>query len=200
MSKDYQALPLGEFIADTAFKSPTPGGGSVAAVVGAMGAALGHMALAYTTGKPAFAEHEERLQRALAGLQQASDGLMDLMREDMAAYEEYAAARKSGDAARHKAALDRATAVPVELIALVGAVGARLDDMKGCTNPQLLSDLKAAAILIAAAARAAALSATANLAELADRKEAERIGNRLDVMLARLHRHCEAVVHYQGGE
>ena len=37
MSKDYQNLPLADFIADIAAKSPTPGGGSVAAVVGAMG-------------------------------------------------------------------------------------------------------------------------------------------------------------------
>jgi methenyltetrahydrofolate cyclohydrolase len=200
MSKDYQALPLADFVADTALRSPTPGGGSVAAVVGAMGAALGRMALAYTAGKPAFAAHEERLRRALAELQQASDGLMQLMREDMIAYEEYAAARKSGDAGRQRAALDRATAVPMELIALAGAVGVRLDEVKACTNPQLLSDLQAAAILTTAAARTAALSAMANLAALADRKEAERLENRLDIMLARLNRHCDAVVHYRGAE
>ena len=66
--------------------------------------------------------------------------------------------------------------VPMELIALAGAVGARLDEVKAFTNPQLFSDLQAAAILTASAARAAATSATVNLAALTDRKEAERFG------------------------
>ncbi|MBP7935788.1 MAG: cyclodeaminase/cyclohydrolase family protein [Phycisphaerae bacterium] len=197
MSKDYQALPLAEFIADTALKSPTPGGGSVAAVVGAMAAALGHMALVYTAGKPAYAAHEECLRRTLAELHRSSGDFMRLMQEDMAAYEEYAAARKSGDPDRQRVALDRATAVPMEMITLADAVGANLDEVKACTNPQLFSDLQAAAILIAAAARAAATSAVVNLKMLPDRKEAERLDDRLSLMLARLSRHCDAVTHYQ---
>lgn len=199
MSEDYRTLPLTEFIADTARKSPTPGGGSVAAAVGAMGVALGRMALAYTAGKPACAAHEEQIQGALAEFEQASDGLLRLMQEDMAAYTEFSAARKSGDADRQKAALDRATAVPMEMIALAGAVGARLDEVKAFTNPQLFSDLQAAAILVAAAARAAAMSVVVNLKTLPDRKAAEDLESRLNLMLAELSRHCDAVIHYQAG-
>jgi len=197
MSKDYRTLPLAEFITDAARKSPTPGGGSVAAAVGAMGVALGRMALAYTAGKPAYAAHEEQIQVALAEFERASDGFLGLMQEDMAAYEEFSAARKSGDADRQKAAIERATAVPMELIALAGALGARLDEVKAFTNPQLFSDLQAAAILVAAAARAAAMSAVVNLQALPDRTAAEGLEGRLRLMLAELSRHCDAVIHYQ---
>ncbi len=54
-SKDYLRLPLHDFLADVAARTPTPGGGSVAAAVGALGAALARMALAYTEGRPAGA-------------------------------------------------------------------------------------------------------------------------------------------------
>ena len=46
--KDYFCLPLRDFLADIAARTPTPGGGSVAAAVGAFAAALARMALAYT--------------------------------------------------------------------------------------------------------------------------------------------------------
>ena len=48
-----------EFVAATAAKQPTPGGGSVAGVVAALGTALGEMSLNFTRGKKKYAEHEE---------------------------------------------------------------------------------------------------------------------------------------------
>jgi methenyltetrahydrofolate cyclohydrolase len=59
---------IGDWLDQLGAKSPTPGGGSVAALVGAIGSALGMMVLAYSRGKKAHAQHEELFNR---GSQQA---------------------------------------------------------------------------------------------------------------------------------
>jgi len=195
-AKDYLSLPLHELIADTAAKTPTPGGGSVAAVIGALGTALARMALAYTVDKPEHAAEADRL-KALAGeLEQAGGQFGQLMAEDIAAYQEYAAARKASDQQKQQALL-RAVSVPMEIVVLAGAIVARLDEVKALVNPFLLSDLRAAAVLVSAAARAASTSARVNIAALANRREAERLDNQLDLLLGRLARHRNTVFHYE---
>ena len=54
-----------EFIADVASKAPVPGGGSVAALVGALGAALGNMDASLTVGKKKYADVEEEMQEMI---------------------------------------------------------------------------------------------------------------------------------------
>lgn len=195
-AKDYLSLPLHELIADTAAKTPTPGGGSVAAVIGALGTALARMALAYTVDKPEHAAEADRLKTLAGELEQAGGQFGQLMAEDIAAYQEYAAARKASDQQKQQALL-RAVSVPMEIVVLAGAVVARLDEVKALVNPSLLSDLRAAAVLISAAARAASTSARVNIAALANRREAERLDNQLDLLLGRLARHRNTVFHYE---
>src|SRR6476646_9848034 len=93
----YLELPLKDLIDQTAAKSPTPGGGSIAAYVGALAAALGQMAVNYTVGKPKYAEHEPRLRTLLEELRRSGEMFTQLAAEDMAAYERYAASRKASD-------------------------------------------------------------------------------------------------------
>ena len=85
------------------------------------------------------------------------------------------------------------------LIVLAGAVTARLDQVKTVVNPYLLPDLQAASVLASASARAASSSARVNIAQLTNRREAERLENQLDLLLGRLARHRNAVVHYEPG-
>lgn len=195
IEKDYLSLPLREFLADAGAKSPTPGGGSVAAVVGALAASLARMTVAYTAGKSRFADHENRLQELLDEFQQARDTFGQLMSDDMAAYEQFAAARTLSKDEQQQAVL-KAIAIPMETIVQAVALAARLDEMKTFTNPHLLSDLQAAAVLAAAAAKAAATSLQSNLAGVADQHEAERLGDRLDQLLARLDKHHKNVMDY----
>jgi formiminotetrahydrofolate cyclodeaminase len=161
-----------------------------------MGTTLARMALAYTVDKPQRAAEADHL-RALAGeLEQAGRQFGQLMAEDMAAYQEYSAARKASDQQKQQALL-RAVSVPMEIIVLAGAVAARLDEVKALVNPSLLPDLQAAVVLAAAAASAASTSARVNIAALANRREAERLDNQLDLLLGRLARHRDAVFHYE---
>ena len=60
-----------EYLEVLASKAPTPGGGSAAAVYGAVGTALGEMVGNLTTGKKKFAIYEEEIQKILVRLQEA---------------------------------------------------------------------------------------------------------------------------------
>ena len=63
---DPLAMSVREFLSATAAKTPTPGGGSVAALVAAIGASLAQMALGFSVGKKALApQGRERMTPAV---------------------------------------------------------------------------------------------------------------------------------------
>ncbi len=78
--KDYLSLPLQTFLADLAAKSPTPGGGSVAALAGAVAACQARMVLEYSVGRAKGAEHEPRLREVLAEFGRAEQAFSCVMR------------------------------------------------------------------------------------------------------------------------
>ena len=60
--KSLSELPVKEFLAVVAGKEPVPGGGSVSALCGALGAALGQMVAQLTIGKKKYADVEESMK------------------------------------------------------------------------------------------------------------------------------------------
>ncbi|HPD30017.1 MAG TPA: cyclodeaminase/cyclohydrolase family protein [Phycisphaerae bacterium] len=192
--KDYLSLPLRTFVADLAAKRPTPGGGSVAAMAGLLAAAQARMVVEYTVGKPKFAAYEKKLREALGELERAEAAFAELMSEDMAAYERLAASCKAGDPAEQQQAVATATAVPMEITAMAGAVLALLDGLKECVNPYLLGDLKVAAIMSLAAAQSAAVNVEVNLRDLADGSEVERVNKEMTRILEKAYDHRNSVL------
>lgn len=197
--KDYPSLPLRDFIDDIASKSPTPGGGSVAAVAGAMAASLSRMVLEYTVGKPAFAQHDQKLRESLGMLKQAGGRFIALANEDMRAYEAVLASRKAGPAVQEQANL-RAIAVPMEMVSLAASVLSRLDDLKAVTNPRLLGDLQASAILVCAAGESAACTVRDNLGSLADPAQASRMEGELQKLRTQSEQYKLAITGYRPGQ
>src|SRR5512133_2483282 len=90
----HQRSTIQDFLNAAAAKHPTPGGGSVAALAGALAASMGEMVLNYSVGKKSLAEHEPALREALAEFTRARRLLLELMVEDRVAYEALTAARK----------------------------------------------------------------------------------------------------------
>jgi formiminotetrahydrofolate cyclodeaminase len=156
---------------------PTPGGGSAAALVGAMGAALVSMVATYTVGRPKYAAVEAEVAAALAGAETARTELRRLMAEDEAAYAAYTAAAKlprgtdEEKRARSRAvqrALRGAAAPP---LAMAGACRRVLDlatTVAAAGNPLLASDAGVAALLAEAALRASAINVRVNLGQVRD--------------------------------
>ena len=170
---DVLSLSVREFIAAAAAKQPTPGGGSVAAAVGALGAALAEMSLAFTRGKKAFAEHEEFYAHLASRLSRAERMFADLVSDDIAAYGLYhqATAMEEGPAKADavQLALAAAIAVPRESAKLALALLEDCLALADKCNPWLISDLAAAAALAVAVVRIADYNVRVNAMPLTDR-------------------------------
>ena len=163
---------VGGFIDELASKASTPGGGSAAALAGAMAASLVSMVCNLTVGKKGY----ESAQDSVASLLQRSEALrvklMGLVEEDVAAFDTYSRAMKmpretdEDRAARTAAigtALKEATRVPLEIARAAGRV---IDLCRPCAedgNKWAVSDAGVAVLLAEAAVRAAALNVLINL-------------------------------------
>lgn len=172
MSTPLATRTFGDFLDRLASKTPTPGGGAVASAVGALGAALGDMVLAYSIGKKNLAEHEPALRAAATRLGRARVVLLELAAEDEEAYGLVnELSRLPADDPR-RSGLPEATLaaarVPLAcMAACVGVLGV-LDPLPGITNRYLASDLAIAAVLADAATRAAAWNVRVNLPGIED--------------------------------
>jgi len=80
-----------EFIGDVASSNPTPGGGSVAALVGSIGGALTNMVGNLTIGKKIYeevpAEMKEKMEKNAKDVEKVVERLVDLIDEDSTAFD-----------------------------------------------------------------------------------------------------------------
>jgi len=161
-------LSVKDFIRQTAAKQPTPGGGSVAALCGALAASLGAMALEYTVGKKAFAAHDAEIRDALAQFQRASEMLQELMLEDVAAYETLNGLLKLPEPERREKS-EYLPAVAAAIRAPQATGGFALSVLEKChamldkTNKMLISDLGIAAVYAHATVHASEMNVRVNL-------------------------------------
>jgi formiminotetrahydrofolate cyclodeaminase len=144
---------IAAFAKELASRTPAPGGGAAAAVSAALGCAAGAMAAHYTTG-PKWADRSERAQALAQALSAASDECLRLAEADASAFAAVGEARKAGEA-QHGIALERAAAIPADLLALCAQHAAALADFLPACNPGIASDVRVAVNLLAGAGRAA---------------------------------------------
>jgi formiminotetrahydrofolate cyclodeaminase len=114
----------------------------------------------------------------------------------MRAYQAVRDARNADEATR-EAASAKATAVPMDIVGLSESVAACLNELKSFVNPYLIGDLRAAAVLAHAAARAAGCTVRDNLPTMQDREQATRLERQVEALVHEAARHCEAVVGYR---
>lgn len=167
-----------------AARTPTPGGGAVASIVGALGAALGRMALAYSISRRSTDEQRRDLQGAIDHLVAIGRQMLDLAQQDALAYAEVDRLQRlpADDPqriTRWEAAVRAAIDAPMAVVeASCGLAGLLCDTADQCTKG-LLSDLAIAAILADAAARSAAWNVRVNLPLISVEKERQRLAARL---------------------
>ncbi len=181
-----------EFLELTASGDSTPGGGAVAALVGALGAALGSMSCHYTLGPAKFRDREDSIRALLERIETERRCLSRLVQEDMTAYEAFTSAMKlpkqtPEEATARKtamgAALVGAMEVPLECTRRCAEVLRLLVELAPIANPRLLSDVGCAAVLTEAAYQAARFNVLVNLAGFergAAREHASRTLEELD--------------------
>ena len=91
---DFRKLTVEEFISQASSSAPVPGGGSVAAITGAMASSMGQMVLNLTIGKEKYKQFQEQCKAHLAALAKAQEMMLRLMDEDIEAFGEFSAVRK----------------------------------------------------------------------------------------------------------
>ncbi len=187
---DLAPMPFGTLLDSVAAKTPTPGGGAVASAVGALGAALGSMVLAYSVDRKSLAEHRPTLLAAAAGLESTRGRLLALASDDAAGYAELNALMKLPETdpvrtAKWAGAVDKALGAPLKATRECGAMLDLLSTLATITNPHLKSDLAIAGVLAEAAARSAWWNVAVNLPLLSDGARRTAIESEGAALLAR---------------
>ncbi|MCX7597967.1 MAG: cyclodeaminase/cyclohydrolase family protein [Armatimonadetes bacterium] len=189
---------LAQYLGRLASDSPTPGGGSVAALVAALGAGLGPMVAAFTVGREKYAAVEQDMRAILAALEAGRQALLELVQADMDAYGGFRAAYSmpKDDPGRPQAiqeALRASLAVPVAVLEESLKIARLLPDLVEKGNPNLVSDAGCAAALLEGAALAAYMNVVVNLPSLSDKGFAGETQRRCENLLGKLRQLCSQV-------
>ncbi len=165
------------FLDRLASSDATPGGGSVAALTGAMSAGLISMVCALTIGKKQFADFEEEIRTIHARAEEMRHELQQLAQEDIDIFQRLSAAYKlprttDADAASRRAAIQTVTRHATEIPLRVARTAATLLPL--CTTLAnrcgrlVVSDVGVAAVLARATVQSALLNVDINLTSLED--------------------------------
>lgn len=177
MAEPLDAQPLGAFLDALASSSPTPGGGSVAAMSGAMAAGLVSMVCALTVGKKQFADIEAEVRSIQARAEALRRELQSLAEQDIEVFSRLSTAYKlprvtEADAATRQAAIQEATRQAAEVPLRTAQAAAGVLPLCTALAPRvgrlIVSDIGVAAILARATVQSAILNIEINLAGLAD--------------------------------
>ena len=169
--------PLRVYLDDAASGKPAPGGGSVSACAGALGAGLVSMVCNLTIGKEKFAAVEPALKDVVARSEACRDELERLLQDDTAAYngviEGYrmpkdSAEQQAARGAHIQAALKVAANVPLEITRVALDVCRLAKTAAELGNPAAVTDGAIGAILGESAAQGAALNVLINLGSIKD--------------------------------
>lgn len=171
------AMNLRDFANETASESVAPGGGSVAAYLGALGAALGTMVANISAHKRGWDQRWEEFSGIAVRGQELKDALLGLVDEDTRAFNAILAAFRmpkasSEEQAQRREAIREATryaiAVPFRTMELSMACFPVIREMVKIGNPNSLTDAVVGALCARAAVRAAYLNVQVNARELED--------------------------------
>lgn len=189
------------FTASVAASTPAPGGGSVAAHVGALGAALAQMVAGLTAGRKKYAAVDAEMRElglTAAGLVNELQGLVD---RDAKAYGGVTTAYKlpketDEQVAARTAAIDDALVyaaqVPLETARACAKVAELAATAAAKGNTNAASDAGVAALLAEAACRGAAYNVRINVSSMTDKSKGAALATETDAVLAAAAKHAAA--------
>jgi methenyltetrahydrofolate cyclohydrolase len=157
----YNDQTLQKYLDLLSAREPVPGGGSAAAVCGALGAALIGMAVRYSMGKDKPPEVELQLEAILKDANAARNRLLDLAGDDAQAYADVVKAKKESPEAL-ELARKKAGAISQDIIKVCHKVHDAVPFLLKEGNKYLLSDVRTADIFLTAAVAGAAIMVDEN--------------------------------------
>ena len=187
-------LNVAEFNALLASDAPAPGGGSAAALEGAIGAALTAMVCGLTKGKKKFAEFNDLAVETEVKALALKDRFVDVMDRDTEAFNVVSAAfgmpkETDEEKAARSAALQQATLyatqVPLRTMKAAFGVFELVKAMAEQGNPNSVSDAGVGALAARSAVLGARLNVRINAAGLKDRAVADALTAEADEIASR---------------
>lgn len=146
---------ISKFLEEVSSKAPTPGGGAVAAIAGAMAASLVEMVCNLTIGKKGYEKHTKALTEDIKIAKKDRIILMDLADADVAAFNSVMAAYKSKDKKRIGSALKLAMDVPAKVVGYCMEIGDIASELVKIGNKNAKSDALTAQYLAEAGIQSA---------------------------------------------
>ena len=196
-------MSVRDFVNETASDSAAPGGGSISALTGAMGAALGTMVANLSAIKKGWEDRVGEFSPWAEQGQLLKDKLVALVDEDTRAFDaimsafglpkdtaEQFAIRKQAiqDASKY------ATEVPYRTMQTAYECLPLLKQMADHGNPNSLSDVGVGALCIKTAVRGAWLNVLINAQGLSDKPWADNIVSEAKALLAKNHAACDEII------
>ena len=172
------------FANETASESPAPGGGSISAYVGALGASLATMVANLSSHKRGWDERWEEFSDAAERGQKIKDALLHAVDEDTDAFNLIMAAftlpkatpeEKTARKAAIQAATRKAIEVPFKVMQISFESFPLIKQMVETGNPNSVTDAGVGALCARAAVRGAFMNIQVNTAGLDDKEYAERV-------------------------
>ncbi len=177
--KSLVKMNLREFCNETLSDSPAPGGGSVAALMGALGVSLGGMVANLSAGKRGWDDKISYFSDWAVKAQQVKDELLFFVDEDTAAFNKVmdafalpkeSAEEKAARSAAIQLANKYAAEIPLRVMETASKSYQLLAEMAEKGNPASISDVGVGLLALRACIEGAALNVRINLAGLKDEK------------------------------
>jgi glutamate formiminotransferase/formiminotetrahydrofolate cyclodeaminase len=189
-----KAMKLFEFADELSADSPAPGGGSVAALCGALAAALSAMVAALTWSKKGMESSRPTVKEIGVAAQELKTWFVEAIDRDTDAFNAVLAARRlpksteEQNAAR-EAAMEQAnqhvTQVPLDVLERSVAAAELAQQIAREGNPASVSDAGVAGACALAAAEGAALNVRINIPSVGDEGAAKRFADRKEELVRR---------------
>ena len=184
----YRNEPLGKYLNDAAAGTPTPGGGSVAALVGALATTMASMSANFTVGREKFKQYDSQLKEIIAETEKSRETLLSAMEDDITVYgglNSAYALPKSTEAEKkvRSEAIQKTTIiameVPIKVVMCCLYVLELTRKLVDIANPNLISDVGVAGFLAEAALQCARLNVEINLASIKNPTLVEKVQNEI---------------------
>ena len=181
-----------DFVDEVSRDSPAPGGGSVAALSGALGAALGTMVANLSTSKAGFEKYKEKLANISSKGQKTKDQLVKAIDDDTSAFDEVIKAmRMPKDTEEEKILRNEkmqkgykiATLVPLETVEYCKDALYICKEISEIMDESMSSDVGSGALMANAGAISAAYNVRINLKSIKDKEFSLTTTNKLETLL-----------------
>jgi glutamate formiminotransferase/formiminotetrahydrofolate cyclodeaminase len=188
------------FVASVASSNPVPGGGSVAAHAGALGAALAQMVAGLTIGKKKYAAVDAEMKEAALKAAALGNQLAALVKRDADAYahvsEAYKLPKEPADAAARRSeavtnALLKAAEVPLETARAAAEVAQLAAMVAEKGNSNAVTDAGVAALLAHAAAKGAAYNVRVNIQSMDDKSKGQHLSREAEQLVKKASEYAE---------